>query len=473
MTNVEVGSWWLAGCLACCAVGCGSVAAPATAPNAEGGASSLAEGGAAGDTQAGSGGDAGHGQQQSQQFLPEVAAFQVHATLRSVELDGGSSLELQDFDFTAHMLLAADGRYRLELASGGEFSVAKLASKGRELVATPAKPPPTPYAESGLILAMGDSCVRIALPQLVLSAPERDEHGHLTGFTARASGQATGDYCPDWYGDVSTSEQVELMLTASVDEVPPRELDMHGRVDPLLPFSARFNEAVTEQSSLTLQVGGAIEPLSWVRSTDSGAFWGVTASPLLGFDVEATWSATVSDFAGNVYSRVWMIRSDVDPGVLPQDGFETEVPALRNVEPGFDEATPISGARSLLIESYDVLAPRRVAFHLARGAGNVVRFNTQELVWDNEQHGVATLLVRVGVVGSRKVTELHLPDSRLPAGEATPAAPPEISAREIALTEPGSDVIVSFELSAEGSGCDDVYCEPNVLPTLVDDLRIE
>src|SRR5688500_6800078 len=116
MTNVEVGSWWL-GCLACCAVGCGSVAAPAAAPTAGGGAASLAEVGAAGVTQSGMGGVAGHVQQQSQQFLPEVAAFQVHATLRSVELDGGSSLELQDFDFPAHMLLAADGRYRLELAS--------------------------------------------------------------------------------------------------------------------------------------------------------------------------------------------------------------------------------------------------------------------------------------------------------------------------------------------------------------------
>jgi hypothetical protein len=43
----------------------------------------------------------------------------------------------------------------------------------------------------------------------------------------------------------------------------------------------------------------------------------------------------------------------------------------------------------------------------------------------------------------------------------------------VAPTESGSDVIVSFELSAEGSGCDDVYCEPNVIPTLADDLRIE
>jgi hypothetical protein len=471
MMSVEVGSWWLVGCLACLAAGCGSNAA--AAPEAEGGASSLGAAGAAGDGQAGNGGESGEGPQPTPPFLPEVAAFQVHAALRSVELDAVWSLELQDFDFTAHMLVAADGRYRLELAAGGEFSVAKLASKGRELVATPANPPPALYEESGLILAMGDSCVRIVVPQLVLSAPERDEQGHLTGFTARAPGTATGDYCPDWYGDVSTSERIELVLLANVDETAPQKLNARGREDPLLPLSARFSEAVTEQSSLTLQVGGAIEPLSLVRSTASGAFWGATASPLLGFDVKATWSAAVSDFAGNVHSRVWTTASDLDPGVLPQDGFETDVPTLRNVEPAFDEATPISGARSLLIDSYDVLAPRRVAFHLARGAGNVVRFNTQELVWDQEEHGLATLLVRVGVVGGRKVTELHLPDSRLPLDESTPATPPEISAQEIALTEPGSDVIVSFELSAEGSGCADVFCGPNVMPTLVDDLRIE
>ena len=56
----------------------------------------------------------------------------------------------------------------------------------------------------------------IVVPQLVLSAPERDEEGYLKGFTARASGKATGDFCPDWYGDVSNSEQIELVLTANM-----------------------------------------------------------------------------------------------------------------------------------------------------------------------------------------------------------------------------------------------------------------
>jgi hypothetical protein len=99
-----------------------------------------------------------------------------------------------------------------------------------------------------------------------------------------------------------------------------------------------------------------------------------------------------------------------DPGITPQDGFESDVPALSG--PTLVETDPISGTRSLFVDG-------------------------------------PTVTTVNGIDGPRD----------------------EVRNFEVPLDEPGADVIVSFEMEEEDNECGLAHCAS--APALIDDLRIE
>ena len=299
-------------------------------------------------------------------------------------------------------------------------------------------------------LPLEDCQTRLLLSELTVTPTDGDGDGLVDAFSA--TGQGEWDNAP-WAEGVS-SGTMELTLTAVLDSTPPTlTLPAHA-LHPLDAVNVDASEPLAAGSSVTLAGTSALELVG-----GSEPFWAFEIPPLMSFDGTWTAEASAEDLAGHLLPAPGELHSLPDPGILAQDGFETSNAATT--------VAPIAGSRSLLV------AGQRVTFHLARGAGNTLRFSARTQ-WSSDVHDFAdvdefqVIEVKVGVVGGTTIDSQSLAWPTLNGFDGQLEAVEEI---EIPLSDSGSDVIVSFEMDEESDDCGLALCED--APALIDDLRIE
>jgi hypothetical protein len=240
-------------------------------------------------------------------------------------------------------------------------------------------------------------------------------------------------------------------------------------VHPFDVLALSFTEVVAGDVTATLTDGDASLPLERVGTiATDGPFWGFKTAPLLGFDRVLSWRVQGADLAGNAFvDSQAQVRSSADPGILPADGFESDVPALSDQQLEIVSKDAITGAHS-----FHAAWVGRTTFHLRHeGDGKgTVRFNARNLEWNDFEDEITTIHVTAAVQGGNKTVSLDLPIDT-PASELAPSRLPPVHALQLQLPEEGKDVIVTFEMPPEDSDCGLASCQ--AVEALIDDLRVE
>lgn len=259
---------------------------------------------------------------------------------------------------------------------------------------------------------------------------------------------------------------MQLQLTATPDADAPELTLPTEALHPLDGSAAEASEALLDAHASLTAVDGSARNLEPSHGAAKPAFF-VEIPPLLSFGSTYRWHATATDFAGNQLLSRGQLSTLADPGILPQDGFESAVPALGDTPAPVVAEGAISGAHSLRVEPNE-----RSTFHLHRVGSHRLAFQFQPLAVDAtpeeaEYSRKLVLQVRYGTLGATRVVSKSL-DAESAAAFSGASSSQSI---QLDLPEPGDDVIVSFNLLPEDESCWFGSCV--VVPSLIDDLRLE
>jgi len=417
-------------------------------------------------------GGAGAGGAEPQEAVLSERSFAVTASVELVDPEAAATPRgCTSFDFTARFERTAEGGWALVAAAGREQSGAGLEASGSDYRAVAvAGPWRDRYLDQSvaLELKMGECCEHLELSSLTLS-PEAATDGTWDGFTAAGAGVASSAHCG---GDAFLEDDVRVTLKAGPDRSAPRVLLPTSAVHPFDGFDLPFSEVVRGETRATLtdsqQVTLPFERYGAV--TLDGPFWGFRARPMMSFGRSVTLELEGEDLAGNAFDGGGVIHSVEDPGVQTADGFESDVTVLAESELRLVSQGAISGSRSLQVGN-DYETSGRVTFHLhAEEPSQVVRFAAQSLRWHSGEDDVVGVRARAAVLGGNEIVTLDVPLYDPPEAAQTAEIPP-VDALELALPEPTTDAIVTFDLAPHGEECGLASCDE--IPALIDDLRLE
>jgi hypothetical protein len=394
-------------------------------------------------------------------------SFAVRAVLRPVDNEDRSELRCGDFDFTARF--ARDGsRWVLVAAVAGEQARTVLEPRGTEYRATVSDPARPPRYEAGprvLDFPAGTCCERLLLDNLRI-VPAADETGALVGFSATGNGELTSETCG---GDTYNWVPFDVTLTAVTDIVPPQVVWPKEPLNPFDPIEFRFDEIASADTTATLvDEQGQSRPLNRIGAPDpDGPFWGFSAKPLLAFGRGPSLLLAGADLAGNPFQLTGRaVLAAEDPGLLPQDGFESQINAIPAAVRVVTDR-PISGEHSLLV------GPARTTFHLrvAEEGAHLLRFDARNVHWDYGDDYVATVHVSAAFSGGTSVASLELPLDTPSIPDNPPPELPPVHALELGVPGSGRDVIVTFEMGPDYPGCGLESCD--YIDAVIDNLRVE
>jgi hypothetical protein len=386
-------------------------------------------------------------------------SFEVHAKVALDDLrmlDEGCS----EFVFTGRFR-QLDGAWVFEAAAYGQVAQAALQEITPGTYAAVAM---EPSYEGASVLQMPSACYRrLELAKLTFVAGAADETGAFTTFSAQASGDLITS-C----GDCSYNDAANVKLEGAADRNAPTLKLPAGELHPLDTVTVPSDEALLDAKAFVTPAQGAPVPVAPNGSSDD-ALWSLDIPPLLMLGAMLTWRADGHDWSSNRLVSQSELRTLSDPGVLPEDGFESEVPVLLTAGPHtIASEGALSGAHSLLIE-----AGVRATFHLHHAGAHKLLFQFRPM--PAELYGVepqyvqfAFVQARFGTLGGTQVVRHSL---EVPDYDAVQSEPSASVAVELDLPEPGDDVLVSFDIAAQDFDCGPIACGD--VPSLIDDLRLE
>lgn len=401
-------------------------------------------------------------------------SFAVTGSVELVEPDADFGVRgCTSFDFTARFVHDAEAGWVLMTAVSGEQSGAALEASGAAYRAVGSTTPAKLGAHDDravLELPMVECCQRLFVTGLTLSPEVDAEDGSIVGFSA--VGPASSE--SDCGGDYILQNEVRLKLHGAPDHVSPRVIFPDGPLHPFEPLELPFSEVVSGETQASLiDTEEVALPLARVGYlVPDGPFWGFRSGPLMSFGRVANLEIQGRDWAGNPFLGGGRVASEEDPGVLPADGFESDVPALGEFAPEIVDRIALTGAKSLKIGG-DPAGRGRVTFHLRSAeSAKFVRFSAQNLAMDGggDDEEVSGVEVDAAALGGREIVSIRvsLDDVTSPAKAAEF---PALQSLELELPEPTTDAIVSFQLEPHSSECGLISCYD--IPALIDDLRLE
>ena len=315
----------------------------------------------------------------------------------------------------------------------------------------------------------GCSATELTVEQLRLSGVDSDGDGQTDAIAGFATG--TVEFRG---GDVIFDDPVSVALNGTLDRRAPELIVPAFTFNPLNPPNVIATEPLDVATSLEL-VGTTTTPLvspsddSNASDAPSGAIsW--SSAAILPLSGEWQIQGQGRDLSGLPLARTGTLSTLQDPGVCPQDGFESDLIAAVGGAPKIvgqiGELAAIAGVHSLLVRGGDALT-----FHLQRAAAETtLRFSLRALGPSADSFNFAKE-VRVGVVGSQSVSRVVLPrpqEAAVSTGDSDlPWASPvvEVSAP---LSPGGKDVLLYIADYACGGG----LCPPPAV-LLLDELRLD
>jgi hypothetical protein len=387
-------------------------------------------------------------------------SFEVHAKIARDDLEMLAE-GCSEFVFTARFR-QLDGAWVFEAAAYGQVAQAALQEVSPGTYAAIAMEEPSYPGAS--VLQMPSACDRwLELTKLTFVGGAADETGAFTTFSARASGDLITS-C----GDCSYNDPATVELEGAADRNAPTLKMPAGDLHPLDIVTVPVVEALLDAKAFITPAQGAPVLVAPSGSSED-AIWSLDIPPLLRLGTKLTWQADGHDWSSNPLVSQSELRTLPDPGVLPEDGFESDVPVLLTAAPhtiAIEGA--LSGTHSLLIES-----GVRATFHLRHAGARKLLFQFRPM--PSELYGVepqyvrfAFVQVRFGTLGGTQVVRHSL---EVPDYDAEQSEPSASVAVELDLPEPGDDVLVSFDIAAQPFDCGPIACSD--VPSLIDDLRLE
>jgi hypothetical protein len=305
------------------------------------------------------------------------------------------------------------------------------------------------------------------LSDLTLHGVDTNGDGVADQLSGSVSGMSTSPG-----GDVVYTATVQIAFTGVPDTIAPRLLlpfaPPDDLLDPIGGFTINVSKPLAPGPTLSM-VGTPTIPLTY--SPELNAF---STDIVLPFAGQWTLSGSGADLAGHPLDVQGTLKTIADPGIFPQDGFESELIAATSTDKitpvtGVGTLPAISGAHSLLIP-----AGAAVTFHLQRAAAEKhVRFSYRTFNFDAGQ--VADFVVQVGVIGAERTNAPAVPggsaEPTMDTGDESLPKASGVQTLSYAIEGDGADVL----LLVYAPVCFDPfrgYC--SLSPALlIDDLRLE
>lgn len=361
--------------------------------------------------------------------------------------------------------LTVDGT-RMTLGADGAISAVPVQLPGTHYIAESVHLPPTASCRVSELIAK----------ELDLRGIDSDGDG----IADVLKGTATLDvYAPPPSGsDVGQHTKFIVDLAGSLDLSSPHFLVPSDTVDPLDPLQIAASEPLDSASRVELK-GTSVIPLSAVTSSadyaPNGAIQFGTKQIL---PLGGTWhvGGDVHDLIGNALAGDVTLKTDADPGVLTQDGFESAF-----VQSDADRVSSMGDIAAINGSYSSWIAPRDyTTYHLQRaGSESKLRFSARVFGGAGQTNLNPYEDIRVAVVGGSKVTQVSVGQTALTTSDSGVAQLPLVSqvlSYEVTLDDPGTDVLVRIGYVP----CTPLSAPPPVSPTcpsdsgwMIDDLRLE
>jgi hypothetical protein len=322
----------------------------------------------------------------------------------------------------------------------------------------------------------------VVFTEVTFTELANDASGNLVGFVANGLGKVSDAEYSSSNREFPHVFDVTIRLSGEPDTAAPRmaipgylamgdelPIEVHPFDDVELPFSEPIRvdtvPELLDQHGASWQIHARaptwLDPPPGLDQVADGAFWRYSVHPVFRFDLAFTFEHQGTDLAGNHFQHTVRFRTPDDPGFLPPDGFETDVPGLSSSVIAFDTVSPISGARSLKIEG-----DANVTFHLKGGPNGRIRFKAQNMRYyeasEDYDEDYKSLLIEVGHADGTGL-QRHQMFPEEPNGSALPV-------HEVVMGHdlPDQDVIIRFRLDPclRGTRCVEIGAR-------VDELWVE
>jgi hypothetical protein len=293
----------------------------------------------------------------------------------------------------------------------------------------------------------------VHVSQLVLAG---DRH-HLLGSASGTIDFRGGDYI--------VSNRIDLALTGTLDTTPPVLNPPPAPINPLDRLHMTLSEPLA--AAMVTLAGTPSVPLAALEP-EQGL---ITLSTEQVLPFAGSWQLIGSgqDFAGHALTLGQTIKTQADPGLFAQDGFEGPVNvALTGTAKLLDNAgiiQPPAGTRALLVPPGGT-----ATLHLHRAASqNDLRFTVVQLSVGGGGFIVGYASATVAVLGGTHRWPISwLPTVSSDTGDATWPKASQPTLVRTTLDEAGTDVVLRFAPMQCGGG----LCPPQSA-LLIDDVRLE